>query len=83
MTTPEWLRQRGGEVRPGPLATTWFVYFDGEPQYSLTPVPAAGKHSCRVTQTINGRRLDRGSVQDTVEAALQAGLEELRQALGW
>lgn len=83
MTTPEWLSKHGGELRPGPLGGAWYVYFDGEPQYELTPVPAGGKNSCRVTQTINGRRLDSGGVHGTVEDAMQGGLEDLRMALGW
>jgi hypothetical protein len=83
MTTPEWLTKRGGELRPGPLGGAWYVYFDGQPQYSLMPTPVAGKHSCRVMQTINGRRLDSGGVHATVEEAMQGGLEDLRKALGW
>jgi hypothetical protein len=83
MTTPNWLAQRGGELRRGPLGNTWFVYFDGEPQYALTPVPVAGKHSCQVTQTINGQRLDSGGVHATEDEAIAAGLEELRKTLGW
>lgn len=83
MTTPEWLAKRGGELRPGPVDQAWFVVFDGEPQYALTPTPAAGKHSCRVTQTINGKRLDGGSTHATEAEAIRSGLEELRKALGW
>ena len=83
MTTPDWLARHGGELRPGRLAASWFVYFDGEPQYALTPVPVAGKHGCQVTQTINGKRLDSGSAHSTLDEAIQGGLEDLRKALGW
>ena len=83
MITPDWLARRGGELRRGPVDGGWFVYFDGEPQYALTPVPVSGKHSCQVTQTINGRRLDSGGVHATEDEAITAGLEELRLALGW
>jgi hypothetical protein len=83
MTAPDWLTKHGGELRPGPLAGTWYAYFDGQPQYSLTPLPAGGKHTCRVMQTINGRRLDSGSVHTTSEEAMSGGLDELRKALGW
>src|SRR5262245_22323512 len=57
-TTPEWLSRRGGELRPGVDSNTWQVFFDGEPQYRLTPIPVQGKHGCQIVQTINGRRLD-------------------------
>ena len=83
MSTPDWLARHGGELRAGPLDTSWFVYFDEEPQYALTPVPVAGKHSCCVTQTINGKRLSSGSMYATQTEAMQGGLEELRKALGW
>ena len=83
MTTPEWLTRHGGELRPGPVGTSWFAYFDGQPQYALTPVPAGGKHACQVTQTINGKRLDGGSTHATEAEAMQAGLDDLRKALGW
>jgi hypothetical protein len=46
-------------------------------------VPVKGQYGCRITQTINGRRLDGGATYPSVEAALPGGLEELRKALGW
>jgi hypothetical protein len=49
----------------------------------LSIVPAVGKYSCKVKQTINGRHLDSGKVHATVAEALQGGLEDLRQVLGW
>jgi len=83
MMTPDWLARRGGELRPGPLGNSWYVYFDGEPQYALTVVPVAGKHGCQITQTINGKRLDTGAVKPTDAEAIQNALEDLRMALGW
>jgi hypothetical protein len=83
VTVPEWLTRHGCTLGQASDGRTWFVYLDGEPQYRLVPVPADGKHACQVTQTINGRRLDRGGVRATVDAALAGGLEDLRQALGW
>ncbi len=82
-TTPDWIKARNGELKGGRDGHSWTVYFAGQPQYLLEPVPALGKFSCRVTQTINGKRLDRGSKWETHEAALQGGLNELREALGW
>ena len=83
VTTPEWLAARGGGLRPGQDGRTWAVYLAGEPQYLLAAVPAKGQFSCRITQTINGRRLDGGKLYPSVEDAARGGLEELREALGW
>jgi hypothetical protein len=56
---------------------------EGKPQYLLTPIPAAGKYTCEVRQTVNGRRLESGATYPSPEAALRGGLEDLRRALGW
>jgi hypothetical protein len=83
VTVPDWLSKHGATLGQGTDGRTWFVLLDGEPQYRLVPIPADGKHSCQVTQTINGRRLDRGGVYPSADEALRGGLEDLRQALGW
>jgi hypothetical protein len=84
MTTPDWLTQHDGSLRRGLKETVRLVMLGSEPQYRLTALPAAGeKHTCAVTQTVNGRRLDKGEVYGSVDEALQGGLETLRQALGW
>ncbi len=83
VTTPDWLAQHGGELRASKDGHSWTVYFAGEPQYIVLPVPAAGKFTCRLTQTINGKRLDTPTTYATLEDAARGGLEDLRQALGW
>lgn len=83
MTTPDWLALHGGEVRLGQDHLSASVYFAGRLQYVLVPVPARGKHACRITETFNGVRLDGGDVWGTREAAFQGGLEVLRTKLGW
>ena len=83
VTTPDWLARRGGAVRPRSDGRSWVAYFDGRPQYVLTPVPVKGQHGCEVMQSINGKRLDRGGAFPTLEDAVRGGLEDLRQALGW
>jgi hypothetical protein len=83
MTTPDWLARHGGELRPGPLDAAWYVYFDGQPQYAVTPTAVGGKHGCRVTQTINGKRFDAGGAHATEAEAMQSELGQLRAALGW
>jgi hypothetical protein len=81
--TPDWLALRGGEVKFGKDGRSASVYFAGQLQYVLVAVPARGKHACRISETVNGRRLDSGTVYDTIDAALQGGLNELRTKLGW
>jgi hypothetical protein len=83
VSTPDWLTQRGGELVASKDGQSWSVYFAGQLQYLLKPVPAKGTHSCRITQTINGRRLDGPATYPTEEAAVAGGLEQLRGALGW
>jgi len=80
---PDWIKTRNGDLKGSKDSHSWVVYLAGQPQYLLEPVPAKGKFACRVLQTINGRRLDRGAVWDTREQALQGGLTDLREALGW
>ena len=82
-TTPDWLTRRGVHLQESKGDRSWLIYLGQEPQYLLLPVPVKGQYGCRITQTINGRRLDGGATYTSVEAALQGGLEELRKALGW
>ncbi|HEV3257478.1 MAG TPA: hypothetical protein VG013_11395 [Gemmataceae bacterium] len=83
LTAPEWLTRHGCGLRPNPDGTSWSILFGDEPQYLLIPVPAAGKHTCNVIQSINGKRLDSGAVYGSAEEALRGGQEDLRKALGW
>jgi hypothetical protein len=83
VTTPDWLGVRGVRLLPSKDGQSWVVYLGDEPQYLLMAVPVKGRFGCRITQTINGRRLDHGETYPSVEAALSGGLEELRKALGW
>lgn len=83
MTTPEWLTRHGAELRVNPGGGSYAVYFGPTLAYVLTPFPVAGKHGCRVKQTINGKQLEGGAAHATPEQALGAGLEDLRKALGW
>lgn len=83
VTTPDWLAQHEGELRPSKGLDACAVYFAGQLQYVLVPVPAKGKFACRITQTINGRRLDNDATFATAEDAVRGGLTRLREALGW
>jgi hypothetical protein len=82
-TAPDWLARRGAALRRGLSEASWLVLFDRTPQYRLDVRPAMGRFACAVTQTVNGRRLDRGGNFSDADAALQGGLEDLREVLGW
>ena len=83
LKVPDWLGKRGGSLRAGSDRSSVYVVLAGEPQYRLKPIPVAGKFGCEIEQTINSRRLDGKSTFTTPEQALEGGLEELRQKLGW
>jgi hypothetical protein len=80
---PEWLARRGGSLTPGAYGEMWFVMLRGAPEYKLAPVPVGGKYGCAITQTINGKPIESAARSDTADGACQAGLEDLRKALGW
>jgi hypothetical protein len=81
--TPDWLTQRGCEMKASKDGHSSAVYCNGQLQYLIQPIPAGGKYACRVSQTVNGKRLDLGGTFGTREEALRGGLEDLRKALGW
>jgi hypothetical protein len=83
MTTPEWLKQRGGELKLGSDGCTWYLVFEKEPQYSLAATPVSGKVGCTIRQTINGKRIECKEVRASADEAIGAGLDAVRQALGW
>ncbi len=83
MTTPDWLTQRGGDLKLGSDGRTWYFLLGGQPQYSLVAVPVDGKFGCAIRQTINGTRIASAGVYATAEEAIRGGLEDLRKALGW
>ncbi len=83
VATPEWLKARGADLHPSKDGHTWTVSFAGLPQYLLEPLPAGGKFNCRVTQTVNGKRLEGTGTYATYEDALNGGLADLRNILGW
>ena len=83
MTTPEWLTQRGGDLKLGSDGHTWYFLIGGQPQYSLKAVPVGGRFGCAIRQTINGERTESASVQATQDEAIRVGLDELRKTLGW
>jgi hypothetical protein len=83
VTTPAWLSERGVRLLPSKDGQSWLVYLGDEPQYLLMAVPVRGQFGCRISQTINGRRLDHGTTYASLDEALAGGLDELRKTLGW
>lgn len=83
MTTPDWLRDRGGELKLGSDRKTWYVFIGGKPIYDLVVLPAEGKHSCAVRMTNNGQTLESPGEYPTSDDALRGGLESLKVRLGW
>jgi hypothetical protein len=82
-TAPDWLARRGGSVQRSGDGRRWLVMFENQPQYALAIVPVGGQLGTAILQTVSGRRIDSTSKAPTEEAALAAGLEDLRKALGW
>ncbi len=83
LTNPEWLTQHGGRLLASTDGRSWLVFLGDEPQYLLMPTPAKGQFSCRISQTVNGRRLDGEGLYPSPADAIRGGLEDLRKALGW
>jgi hypothetical protein len=83
MTTPDWLKTRGGELKVGSDKKTYYVVVGHKPLYDLVTLPASGKHVCSIRQTQNGQRIDSKGVYASADEALRGGLEDLRSFLGW
>ena len=84
LAVPDWLARRDGTLQRGVCPETRFVLIGGHPLYKLEVRPAAGKFTCAVTSTVNGKRLDDGAATyPTPDAALAGGLEQLQTTLGW
>ena len=83
VTTPDWLITHGAQMRPAVDSNSFLVLFNGDPQYQLVVTPAKGKFTCAVLQSNNASRLDKGSIHPSIDSALQGGLNELRETLGW
>jgi hypothetical protein len=84
LSAPEWLTLRDGSLKPGVRPETQFVLVGGQPLYKLEVRPASGKFTCAVSNTVNGKRLDDGTITyPNAPEAFAGGLEQLRGKLGW
>jgi hypothetical protein len=83
LTPPSWLTLHGGRLELASDQRTWFVLLGEQAAYAVVPVPVGGQFGCAIRQANNGRRVESTSKAPTAEAAVQAGLEDLRKALGW
>ncbi len=82
-TQPQWLSCRGGKLVPSSNGQSWLVDLGAEPAYALVAIPAEGKHTVKVLETINCKQFTTGKVYPTIQAALEAGAEALREKMGW
>jgi hypothetical protein len=84
VATPDWLQKRGGELKKSANGNAVTLYLNGTPVYLLQPIPARGKFACRILQTNNGHRLDKPDLTYSSEdEAVQGGLRQLQDVLGW
>jgi hypothetical protein len=83
VTTPDWLTKHGGDLGSSHDGRRYVVYFADEPQYVVEVIPTKGKFGARVIQSINGKRVNGAGVFAAADEAAGAGLETLRQSLGW
>ena len=83
MTAPDWLSKRGCSLKLGSDRATWYVLCNGRPDYSLVATPVGGKFGATIRRTINGQRIESAATFATKDEAIHAGLEDLRNALGW
>ena len=81
---PDWLILRAGSLKPGVRPETQFVLVGGQPLYKLEVRPATGKFTCAISNTVNGKRLDDGTITyPGTQEAFTGGLDQLRAKLGW
>ena len=80
---PQWLTCRGGKLVASSNGMSWLLDFGVEPLYALVAIPAEGKHGVKIMDTVNGHQFSTGKVYPTVQSALEAGAEALREKLGW
>jgi hypothetical protein len=83
LARPDWLAQRGGDLKLAGDGHTWLVMFDGGPQYAVEPVPVQGKFGGVIKQTTSGKRIECTAIYPTEEQAVRGALEDLRKSLGW
>jgi hypothetical protein len=84
LPVPDWLTLRAGSLKPGVRPETHFVLIGGQPLYKLEARPATGTFACAISNTVNGKRLDDGTITyPSAKEAFVGGLEQLRAKLGW
>lgn len=83
VSQPQWLANHGGKLAPSANGLSWLVDFGIEPAYALVAIPAEGKHTVKILETVSGKQFSTGKVYPNIQAALEAGAEALREKLGW
>lgn len=83
MTAPLWLSIRNAEIKPSANGQSWLLYQGGQFLWVIGMLPADGKFSNKIMDSINGKQIQKGNVFETEQESLEGGLLELKDHLGW
>lgn len=83
MVTKEWLNKRNAEIRPSANGHSWLLYQGGKFIYMIGALPADGKFTNKIMESNNGNQIQKGKIFESINEALEGGLTELRDHLGW
>ncbi len=83
MTPPHWLSKRNAEIKPSANGKSWLLYQGGQFLWVIGVLPADGKFSNKIMDSINGKQIQKGNVYETELEAMEGGLMELKAHLGW
>ncbi len=83
MTEPKWLSIRNAEIKTSANGQSWLLYQGGQFLWVIGVIPADGKYSNKIMDSINGKQIQKGMVFGTEQEALESGLLELKAHLGW
>jgi hypothetical protein len=83
MLTLDWLQVRQAEIKPSANGQSWLLYQGGQFLYAIVALPADGQYTNKIMESNNGNQIQKGKIFSTSLEALNGGLEELREYLGW
>lgn len=83
MTAPAWLKVRSAEIKPCADGQSWLLYQGGRFLWVIGVLPADGKFSNKIMESINGNQIQKGNIFESEKEALEGGLLELKAHLGW
>jgi hypothetical protein len=83
MTAHPWLKVRNAEIKPSANGQSWLLYQGDRFIWVIGVLPADGKFTNKIMESINGNQIQKGSIFDSEKDALEGGLMELKAHLGW